>query len=155
MEFLTEKKLGEVLRDLYPNQVIIPQYKYNNKKYDYGIIFDSEDGLNLIPEEAQDISFENKVVLLVEFNGHYHYTQNHMAALEPQGLMWILQDIPRANDNTNYCLLSLPYWIQLDSKMTELLFSSKKDSKWNCTRGAKALPPMRAANAVRAGERQQ
>jgi hypothetical protein len=129
MKYLTESKLGSILKDIYPNKDIVPQFKYNGKKWDYKLVFENEE-YTLLPTGIRNIidnciyedeeRYDGVYVLLIEFDGHYHYSKNSQAAFESSGLFW-----ERVDYST--FLLRIPYWIQPDSVMMNQWFDVPKD----------------------------
>ena len=97
--YITEKDIGILLEQLFPNKEII-----HNKKHSLGFRPDY-----YIPESA----------LIVEFDGYHHYTDNTV----------VMKDVTKdtlAKDNRFY-LIRIPYFIQLHVKIVNDLFQIHTD----------------------------
>ena len=99
-DYLTEEKLGIVLSEMFPLYDILPQFRV---KIDKGTL-------------RIDYAFYiNSKLVLVEFDGFYHYTQSSV------------QD--RDNRLKEYCakndiiLITVPYFIQLNNSTKYMVFS--------------------------------
>lgn len=107
MGYLTEGKLEEFLEKSFPwfelirDKILILQPEWENKSRKR--------------PDFQLMNYEKKLFYIVEFEGEQHYCD-----LEAQ-----LRDLKRKEDYKNYTnIISIPYYIQLDSEMISLLFSN-------------------------------
>ena len=95
--YLTESKLGEVLKILFPNVVFTHDKIVPNS------------GIKNRPDYRSD-----KLMLIVEFDGYRHFTSPKL----------IFAD--RLKDETygdmGYIVMRIPYFVQLDKEMIYLLF---------------------------------
>jgi len=96
-EYLTEKNLGEFLKEFLPSSEIIHDKKVPNSNVSY----------------RPDYRIEN-IKLIIEYNGHHHYTI-------PEN---ILNDYKKreAYESMGYIVKSIPYWIQLRVNTIHYLF---------------------------------
>jgi hypothetical protein len=135
VKYLTEKSLGEILKKIFPKAKVEPQYKYNGRKADYAVIgmpeqfgeklgdffFDSMEDMELDGDTSTDDFEKREVTLLVELDGHYHYTMPNSA------LNFAFSLYPVEQDDQDVFLIRIPYWIQLDATMSYELFGVKED----------------------------
>ena len=108
--YLSEKKLGEILQEIYPDEIVI-----NNKKI--------PGYKNLCrPDYRLD---KNK--LIFEFDGPTHYTNSKR----------ILKD--KENDlfyqSIGYRVIRIPYFVQIDSLFFENILGITKESTYNFPHG--------------------
>jgi hypothetical protein len=96
-EYLTEFKLGNILKMIYPNNKFI-----NNKQV-------PESGVRFRPDYRCD-----ELMLIVEFDGYQHYTQYKN----------IIRDNEKDEiyENMGYTIIRIPYFVQIDSKTISHLF---------------------------------
>ena len=99
-EYLNEKKLGEILSAVF--EQVTPQYKVSvygqTLKVDYRILYEDKE-------------------IFVEFNGYRHYTNSKTIERDE-----ILELHCSVND---IILISIPYWIQLNSYTFEQFFGEE------------------------------
>lgn len=98
-DFLTEGALGAFLKNLS-----------NDWVHDFVV---PESGLKNRPDYRSE-----KLKLIVEFNGHFHYTvPNTILSDEKKRLAYI---------TLGYKIIEIPYFLQLDSRITKFLFGLPK-----------------------------
>jgi len=102
-EYLTEKKLGLILNDIFKEEFI------NNKKVPNSSILNR-------PDFRSDI-----LKLIVEFDGYFHYTSSKV----------ILNDINKDNEykKLGYEIIHIPYFIQISSNIIFNLFNVNYEYK--------------------------
>jgi hypothetical protein len=124
----SEAKLGKFLAQLYPNSTLVPQVKFGARRIDYGVNVGVTDYCRVMPIlrqfEIDQIPTGSTVVLLVEYDGHLHYTSNynvHNDATTGLGFSkW------KQLDKFTFGL-RIPYWLQLDTVMTQFWFRQSVD----------------------------
>lgn len=104
-DYLTEKLLGQFLEERFHEEFVHDKVVPNSD-------------IKLRPDYRCD-----KLKLIVEFDGYYHYNNSKI----------ILNDYIKDNcyRNLEYSIIRIPYFIQLDYRVINLLFSSydiNKDS---------------------------
>lgn len=104
-EYLTEKKLGEILKHLKPNLNFI-----NNKNVPNSIL----------KRHRPDYRCE-EIKLILEFDGYRHYCDPKV----------ILSDIKKDEEyeKLGYRVFRIPYFIQMSSKLLELIFNEEIEYK--------------------------
>ncbi len=117
--FLTEASLGEILAKIYPNCEITSQFKLGKKRYDYSVKIKPEDS-KLLPKQVAPNNED--ITLLLEYNGHFHYTDNAIVSKESPAGSW-----EKLKEFKNTYLLAIPYWVQLDSRMIKYWFNREED----------------------------
>ena len=127
-KFLTESSLKDILVQIYPNSDIFCQNKHFDKKWDYEIVLNKKD-YDRISKDVDKSHFNKKrITLLVEFDGNYHYQLNNQVAkdnLDPTNYSnWFCYQTDQDED---FFLLRIPYWVQLDSTMTNHWFNLNRD----------------------------
>jgi len=138
--YLTEQKLGAILKSFFPESNIVAQYRPKDTRriVDYAITF--KHNSEHTPFFMKKAGIENKerkqIVLLVEFDGYMHYTSNKQVHKDGTCLQMrrvsstLSPEIDEHEDlygDTYYLILRLPYWLQLDIDMCKLLFGISKD----------------------------
>jgi hypothetical protein len=132
IEYLTEQKLGEILNIIYPGSVI-PQFKLYKRKFDYGVNIDSNTLLETLPQAIQNFYLDTPseyalkytgVLMLVEFDSHFHYLKNSKVIFEEVGCAW--RDMCNTtNDAKPIFILRIPYWLQLNTQIIKHYFNVK------------------------------
>lgn len=146
VNYLTEERLGEILEELFPKATITSQYKWNTRrKADYAIQMNFEDipdslvnktdldfvmhdysegNQEELDEEAEEQTFNPLITFLVEFDGIYHYTNPNTVERDFQYSSFSF----KWDEVESFCyIMRIPYWIQLDSIMTEFIFGVNND----------------------------
>lgn len=99
-DYLNEERLGNILNAIFEN--VTPQYmvKFSKKtiKIDYRVLHDGKE-------------------IFVEFNGYRHYTNSK--TIERDEILFQYCSI------NNIMLVSIPYWVQLDSYTFEYFFGKE------------------------------
>lgn len=145
--FLTESKLKQILEEIFPHFYIIPQYKFYRRKIDYCLILNDIDNLEVdkitLPSpikekleldlgsdcsKTQLSDFFEKLRIFIEFDGNYHYMNNSNVVKNNSCFEW--------NEIEPFTFeIRIPYWVQLDEEITEMLFGYKKDFSNNFPHG--------------------
>ena len=128
--YLTEEKLGEILRKVYKTSKIIPQYKLGpRRKIDYAVQL-SKSELHLVPSKLSKMveEDENSPRLLFEFDGLLHYKSNKTVLRDlteaPIPWNWNYMGVIEGSSTFMY---RIPYWIQLDQYFCKTIFNIDKD----------------------------
>jgi len=116
--FLTENKLVEIMKTEFGAENVISQYKFGRRKVDCKVTVLSK-GLK-IPLEIDERHVPEKIELLIEYDGHYHYLSNYTVFKDSPGLTW-------RKLKTGEFQLRIPYWIQLDNRLMKHCFGIDKD----------------------------
>lgn len=123
-QYLTELNLGIILKNLFKIGKIYKQFMYNYTKIDYCVEINTYHNIfELLP----NVILSEPVQLLIEFDGFYHYSKISQCVKDIKNgfgnLRWKQLD-------SNIYGLRIPYYIQLDSYFSKILFNS--DVELNC-----------------------
>lgn len=156
-DYLTEKKLENILKTVYPGLILNKQVGVIGRKVDYCLTFpknlktiDQAESIHIpeIVKEAlerfdQECAFEgmtkrtyNEYVrgyiedirIVVEYDGFYHYTSNAQATKTEYGCKW-------SEIDTAVFELRIPYWLQIDPQISKQFFGTDKDFSNNFPHG--------------------
>lgn len=101
--YLTEQKLGEYLKVIFPNNEFVHNKQVPNS------------GIKNRPDYRCD-----ELKIIIEYDGHRHYTQSKVGLKDLEvGEIW---------RNIGYRVIRIPYFIQLSSEVIDDLF--KIDIEW-------------------------
>lgn len=138
--YLNEEKLLGILTQIYPTIPVKGQVKYKNRRVDYMLTF-GENDFDLLPPKVRATLLEqngcfdcecedrcdpdeppmiDEVKVIVEFEGHHHYCRNSTCVKSSYGCKWVELE-------ENVFELRIPYFIQLDKKMSEVFFGVSVD----------------------------
>lgn len=129
--YLTEDRLHEVLIDLFGEVVVSRQRYLHGRTRDFVIVKQVSEKIESMLSGSFS-GFEEPlpvVTLIVEFDGPHHYLTTSSVIRDGQHeVKWQMID-------SLTFILRIPYWVQLDSMMTEYLFGSKTDYSNNFPHG--------------------
>ena len=146
-DYLTEKKLGVILREIFGEDNVRAQFTLLGKRYDYmikcsnhvkkdilGDIFKEGMGqkYDYITKTITPISTEgDNSILLVEYDGSRHYQDNGYSLLESYGCVWkpliVDRNFRHISLDINAYMLRIPYWLQLTPSITYKFFKKEVD----------------------------
>jgi hypothetical protein len=131
MNYLTESKLGNILKSVFFTSQVEGQFRINLegtsfRKIDYRVVLSEEDALKFLKlpyfsaqhfEDQIEIK-DSSVILLLEFDGHQHYENVKAHKDRGTGLGFCAWE---EIDSTTFGL-RIPYWLQLDRRLMHLWF---------------------------------
>ena len=120
--YLTESSLEDILTEVFSTSAIEKQFRILNsrKRPDYLITLSDVDKIKM-----DTLIDRNTKFLAIEYDGHYHYMDNwksYQEMLKINPCKWSKFDL------IDKCfILRIPYFVQLDSTMSNFWFNTKKD----------------------------
>jgi hypothetical protein len=147
--FLTEQKLGVILKEIFPDFDVLPQYKFYRRKIDYCLKISDINNLDVknikLPTPIKDriwqlieknkdnvhiqpLDFIENLRIFVEYDGNYHYMNNSNVVKNNSCFEWNEIELLTFE-------VRIPYWVQLDLEVTKMIFEYEKDFSNNFPHG--------------------